>query len=236
MSRYSYPRPFRSLLLLTVVASLSLLLAACGKTPVSTPAVVVIVPSATANEPAPELSAANRAMLQSAGATSTQADAYIVNPTPGQPTEVPLTPRRADGQVEYGPRRGLLLDQNVSRVSALLRSEAASGPFDLLGMIAAGVRVTSPPGTLLILSSGLSTAGGFDLRVVGWGADPASIAGQLKQRGHFLTWPAGVSSSLALAIRPAGSRHCRCRSARPSRPTGWPSAELRQPPDARRTR
>ena len=183
MSRYSQPGPFRGLLLLTVVATLSLLLAACGKTPVTAPDVIVIVPSATANEPAPELSAENRGMLLSAGATSTQADAYIVDPATGQPTEVPLTPRRADGQVEYGPRRGLLLDQNVSRVSALLRSEAASGPFDLLGMIAAGVRVTSPPGTLLILSSGLSTAGGFDLRVVGWGADPASIAGQLKQRG-----------------------------------------------------
>ena len=183
MSRRSQPGPFRSLLLLTVVATLSLLLAGCGKTPVTTPDVIVIVPSATANEPAPELSADDRSLLLSAGATSTQADAYIVDPATGQPTEVPLTPRRADGQVEYGPRRGLLLDQNVSRVAALLRSEAASGPFDLLGMIAAAVRVTSPPGTLLILSSGLSTAGGFDLRLVGWGADPASIAAQLKQRG-----------------------------------------------------
>jgi len=183
MSRYSQPGPFRGLLLLTVVATLSLLLAACGKTPATTPDVIVIIPSATANEPAPELSAENRSMLLSAGAASTQADAYIVDPATGQPTEVPLTPRRADGQVEYGPRRGLLLDQNVSRVGALLRSEAASGPFDLLGMIAAAVRVTSPPGTLLILSSGLSTAGGFDLRLVGWGADPGSIAAQLKQRG-----------------------------------------------------
>jgi len=183
MSRYSHPHPFRSLLLLTVVVTLSLLLAACGKSPVTTPDVIVIVPSATANEPAPELSASNRSMLQNAGATSTQADAYIVNPTTGQPTEVPLTPRRADGQVEYGPRRGYLLDQNMSRVGQLLLQQAASGPFDLLDMIALAVRVTSPPGTLLILSSGLSTAGGFDLRLVGWDADPSSIAAQLKQRG-----------------------------------------------------
>ena len=83
------------------------------------PDVIVIVPSATANEPAPELSADDRGMLENAGATSTQADAYVVNPATGQPTEVPLTPRRADGQVEYGPRRGYLLDQNVSRVGQL---------------------------------------------------------------------------------------------------------------------
>jgi outer membrane protein OmpA-like peptidoglycan-associated protein len=85
--------------------------------------------------------------------------------------------------VEYGPRRGYLLDQNMSRVGQLLQEEAASGPFDLLSMIASAVRVTSPPATLLILSSGLSTAGGFDLRLVGWDADPSSIAVQLKQRG-----------------------------------------------------
>ena len=184
MSRYcSHPHPFRSLLLLTVVVTLSLLLAACGKSPVTTPDVIVIVPSATANEPAPELSADNRGMLENAGTTSTQADAYVVNPATGQPTEVPLTPRRADGQVEYGPRRGYLLDQNVSRVGQLLQEEAASGPFDLLSMIASAVRVTSPPGTLLIISSGLSTAGGLDLRLAGWDADPSSIAAQLKQRG-----------------------------------------------------
>ena len=183
MSRYSYPRPFRSLLLLTVVVTLSLLLAACGKSTVTAPDAIVIVPSATANEPAPELSADNRSLLENAAATSTQADAYVVNPTTGQPTEVPLTPRRADGQVEYGPRRGYLLDQNMTRVGQLLQEQAASGPFDLLDMIASAVRVTSPPGTLLILSSGLSTAGGFDLRQVGWDADPSSIAAQLKQRG-----------------------------------------------------
>ncbi len=184
MSRYcSHPHPFRSLLLLTVVVTLSLLLAACGKSPVTTPDVIVIVPSATVNEPAPELSADNRSMIEIAGATSTQADAYVVNPATGQPTEVPLTPRRADGQVEYGPRRGYLLDQNVSRVGQLLLQEAASGPFDLLSMIASAVRVTSPPGTLLIISSGLSTAGGFDLRLVGWDANPSSVAAQLKQRG-----------------------------------------------------
>ncbi len=183
MSRYSYPRPFRSLLLLTVVVTLSLLLAACGKSTVTAPDAIVIVPSATANEPAPELSADNRSLLENAAATSTQADAYVVNPTTGQPTEVPLTPRRADGQVEYGPRRGYLLDQNMTRVGQLLQEQAASGPFDLLNMIASAIRVTSPPGTLLILSSGLSTAGGFDLRQVGWDADPSSIAAQLKQRG-----------------------------------------------------
>jgi outer membrane protein OmpA-like peptidoglycan-associated protein len=183
MTRSSPLRPLGTLLSVTVVAALSLLLAACGKSPSSTPDVIVIVPSATANEPAPELAADNRGMLEDAGATSTQASAYVVDPSAGQPTVVPLTPRRPDGQVEYGPRRGYLLDQNVDRVGQLLRGEAARGPFDLLRMITSAVRVASPPGTLLILSSGLSTAGGFDLRQVGWDADPGAVAAQLKHRG-----------------------------------------------------
>ena len=236
MSRYLPPRQLRDLLLLTVVAALSLLLAACGKAPASIPDVIVIVPSATANEPAPELAPDNRSLLEQAGATSTQADAYIVNPTTGQPTEVPLTPRRADGQVEYGPRRDYLLSQNVNRVGQLLQGEAAGGPFNLLDMIASAVRVTSGPGTLLILSSGLSTAGGFDLRQVGWDADPSSIAAQLKQRGLLPDLSGWRVIFSGLGDTAAGSHRCPCPSKRRSRPTGWPSAMPPERPPARRTR
>jgi outer membrane protein OmpA-like peptidoglycan-associated protein len=143
----------------------------------------VVVPSATANEPEPVLAPADRALLYHAGATSTRGVAYVINPATGQPTRVSLTPLRAGGQVEYGPRRDYLLQQNVNRVQQILRTEAATGPFDLLQLISTAVRATSHPGTLLILSSGLSTAGGFNLRTVGWDANPASVARQLKERG-----------------------------------------------------
>lgn len=167
---------------LVTLLPLSLLITGC-QAPSHTPKTVVVVPSATANEPAPVLAAADRALLSQAGATSTQGVAYVINPATAQPTRVGLTPRRAGGQVEYGPRRDYLLRQNVNRVQQVLRAEAATGPFDLLQLISTAVRVTSHPGTLLILSSGLSTAGAFNLRTVGWDADPASVARQLKQRG-----------------------------------------------------
>lgn len=181
----------KSFLLLTVVAGFSCAIAACGKAPSSTPDVLVIVPSATANEPAPELAASDRGMLQTAAATSTAASAYVVDPATGQPRKVALTPRRADGQVEYGPRRATLLNQNVGQVERVVQSEAAAGPFDLLGLLASATRVASPPGTLLVVSSGLSTAGGFDLRQVGWDANPATVAAQLKDRSllpHLAGW------------------------------------------------
>jgi outer membrane protein OmpA-like peptidoglycan-associated protein len=76
-----------------------------------------------------------------------------------------------------------VLAANVNRVQEILGREAANKPFDLLGLLAAAVRVTSTPGSLIVVSSGVSTAGGFDLRQVGWDASPRTVAAQLKQRG-----------------------------------------------------
>lgn len=173
----------RSLLLAAGACALTTLLIACGKVPDNTPDVFVVLASATANEPAPELSSADLSMLTSAAGASTQATAYIVNPTTGVATAESLTPRRPDGQVDYGPSRDSTMAQNVQRVQHLVSEEAASGPFDLLGMIGNAVRATAHPGTLLVISSGVSTAGGFDLRQVGWDANPATVAATLGQRG-----------------------------------------------------
>lgn len=180
---YHYSRQLvQGLAPLVVLAAVLWLVAGCSKVPTQ-PDVIVIVPSATANEPDPSLAASDLTLLDNAASRSNQATAYVVNPSTGQPVTVSLTPRRSDGQVEYGPRRGDLINQNVSQVQRLVEAEAATGPFDLLNMITAAVRVTSTPGTLLVVSSGLSTAGGFQLQAVGWDASPSSVAGQLKSQG-----------------------------------------------------
>ena len=145
--------------------------------------VIVIAATATANEPAPALSLADVALLQATGESSTSAVAFVVNPANGQAAQLPLTPRRSDGQVEYGPRRPQLLAQNLSRVESQLSNEAATGPFDLLNTMLDASRVSSPPATMLLLTSGVTTSGGFDLRQVGWAESPASAAAALKQRG-----------------------------------------------------
>ena len=160
----------------------SLLIAAC-QPPSHNSENVVVVASATANEPAPELAPADRSMLRTAGSSSTRAVAYVVNPNTGNPRQVSLTARRADGEVDYGPDRDRRLTANVNQVQELLNTLSANGPFDLLTMIGQAVRVTSVPGTLLVLSSGLSTAGGFDIRQVEWGADPHAVAVWLNRRG-----------------------------------------------------
>jgi outer membrane protein OmpA-like peptidoglycan-associated protein len=160
----------------------SVLLTGCQSSS-DTPKIIVVVTSATSNEPAPVLSAPDRAMLRNAGSTSTRAAAFVVDPNTGQAREVSLTPRRVDGEVDHGPDRDRKLTANVNRVQQLLNTLAASRPFDLLAMITQAIRVTSRAGTLLVLSSGLSTAGGFDLRQVGWGANPQTAAAALRRRG-----------------------------------------------------
>jgi outer membrane protein OmpA-like peptidoglycan-associated protein len=206
---------------------------------------IVIAATATANEPAPALSTADTALLQKAAGSSSAASAYLVSPATGQATQFPLTPRRADGQIEYGPRRGPLLAQNLSRLTTQLRREAATRPFDLLTTMLEASRAASGPGTMLLISSGITTGGALDLRQVGWAAPAASIAATLKRRGYLPSlagWtvifsglgqaagrqpalPLPQQTALAqdwLAIcRAAGAARCQIDdSSRPLRPSG----------------
>jgi outer membrane protein OmpA-like peptidoglycan-associated protein len=173
-----------ALLVLTAVSTLTGLTGCVvGVSEAGTTDAVVIAATATANEPAPSLSAADLQLLNSVAQHSSNGIAFVVSPAGGQSARLPLTPRRTDGQIEYGPRRPQLLSDNIRRVQDRLRAEAAGGRFDLLDTILAASRVTPAPATMVLLSSGVSTAGGFDLRQVGWAEPPAAAAAALKSRG-----------------------------------------------------
>lgn len=144
---------------------------------------VVIAATATANEPAPALSADILQMLQSADVTDPGTTAYIVAPGGGQPTILSLAPREAVSQADQGPAREKDWAAELSTAQRLLQHEAAHGPLDLLATLADAARAVSPPATLIVVSSGLSTTGGFDLQDVGWDANPSTVADELKALG-----------------------------------------------------
>jgi outer membrane protein OmpA-like peptidoglycan-associated protein len=175
-------RPVARAVLAAAALSAAGVLTACQPPP-DNPMVIVVAASATSNEAAPVLAGPDRALLRGAGQASTRATAFVVNPNTGQARQVSLTPRRADGEVDYGPDRSGKLAASVNRVQQLLDTLTDRQPFDLLTMMAQAVRVTPRPGTLLVLSSGLSTAGGFDVRQVGWGAEPRAAAESLDRQG-----------------------------------------------------
>ena len=164
----------------------------CGR-PTEGTTVVVLV-SGTAHEPRPSLTPRAERELRRAADSGDAGDgrngkgsvAVVTSadtPAGGQPPEVlPLTPRRANCEVEHGLQRDNLIDANITRVEDAVAARAAVRPgLDLLAGIDDAVRGLEP-GVLIVVSNGLSTAGGLDLRQVGWQAQPADLAAQLEQR------------------------------------------------------
>ncbi|MEV4050882.1 hypothetical protein AB0J55_06810 [Amycolatopsis sp. NPDC049688] len=160
---------------------------------------VVLVASAGANEPRPVLTEAARKILLDAansGNASPQgsgnSSVALVSAADGADSrEIVLTPRRADGSLEHGLQRPSLIERNVQAVADAVAATVAARPgLDLLGGIDAAVRGVAP-GRLVVVSSGLSTAGAFDLRQVGWDAQPATVADQLAAKNalpHLENW------------------------------------------------
>lgn len=152
---------------------------------------IVVLASASTNEPRPSLPPGIESRLAEAAHSQNATDGKngkgslaIVTSADGETAQtLPLTPRRANGAVEHGLQRENLIDANVQRVSDAVGGLAAIRPgVDLLSGIDNAVRGVGP-GTLVVLSSGLSTAGGFDLRRAGWQVEPVALATELKTRG-----------------------------------------------------
>jgi outer membrane protein OmpA-like peptidoglycan-associated protein len=153
--------------------------------------IVVVLVSGTAHEPRPSLTSRAEQALRDAANSDDASDGRnsrgsvaVIASADGEPREVlPLTPRRANCAVEHGLQRPALIDENIERVRVAVASRAAVRPgLDLMEGIAEAVRGLDPA-LLIVLSSGMSTEGGFDLRQVGWDEDPSRLVAHLTQHG-----------------------------------------------------
>lgn len=81
-------------------------------------------------------------------------------------------------------QRQAVIATNITEITTAIRGAPASSEdgVDMLTTISNAVR-GSGTGTLVILSSGLSTRGELDLRQIGWDADPQSLAVRLRTNG-----------------------------------------------------
>lgn len=152
---------------------------------------VVVLTTGAKHEPRPMLTARALAALRDAAQSRNVTDGLggigsvaLVATADGHLSEsLPLTPRRDNGEVEHGLRRDDLIEANVRKVSDTVADTTATEPgMDLLQGIDDAVAGVDD-GVLILVSNGLSTDGGFDLRQVGWQADPEHIAAQLRERG-----------------------------------------------------
>lgn len=115
---------------------------------------------------------------------------------------VDLTPRRPNGQVEHGPRRDGLVEQRLADLDATVdRAAATTSSVDLLAAIGQAVRLGATE--VHVLTAGLSSTDPFDMRVIGFDADPSTLAADLA-RTRTLPDAAGRTIVLSGLGRVAG--------------------------------
>ncbi|MBT9298999.1 OmpA family protein [Rhodococcus sp. GOMB7] len=149
---------------------------------------VLLVATATANEPAPALPNSAHALLERA-AQSMKGTAQVLIPKSGQVEaqgpRIPVTVMRGD-EVEQDPTemaRGLV--EITGKINDSL-SPLASGQIelDLLSGLVGAARLAENS-TIVALSSGLQTTGLADFAGLGWSFDPAAVAADLDARGFI---------------------------------------------------
>lgn len=201
------PHRFRAAGLILVALALPLVfLTACRGAQAAIPqqraaapgGVIVVLVTGMPTEPAPQLTPRAEVLARTVAESMAAKDGpngptglgVVVAAGSSAPVVMELTPRRANGQIEHGLQRASLIDERLAAFKASVgATRSSAGPLDLLDAIDHSTEGYES-GTLVIVSNGLSTAGGLDLRKLGWSADPSTIARQLDDR-HLLPHLAG---------------------------------------------
>src|SRR6476661_4498379 len=152
---------------------------------------VVVEVAGTSNDPRPTLTSHALDVLRAAAESDDARDgrgargsiALVVSTDGTVRRPLPLTPRRDNCEVEHGLQRERLIHANLGQVlGAVATTSAATPGLDLLAGTDNAVRGL-PSGTLIVVGNALGTAGGFDLRQVGWTTPPQDLVRQLDERG-----------------------------------------------------
>jgi outer membrane protein OmpA-like peptidoglycan-associated protein len=169
----------------TLVALALGLAAGCAAAgPEPTPTVFAVVVAHHDTELAPALSDGEREHLGRAASDGRAAPVLVLAAGAPGAAKVDLTPRRPNGQVEYGPRRDVLAAQRLDDLDAAVdRAATTTSSLDVLATIGSAVRLGATE--IHVLSAGLSSTDPFDLRVSGFDVDPRRLADDLL-RAHAL--------------------------------------------------
>ena len=146
---------------------------------------VIVLSTASGNEPAPALTAGVTATLLHAADSNHGRAVLLTAAGNDSPATIDLAARRRNGDVEYGAQRRTLLISRVAAVSRVLRTKrttTASG-VDLLQGLAAAARLITPGSVVVVISSGLSTTGAVDWRQLGWNVEGKTVARELDAHG-----------------------------------------------------
>ncbi|WP_282777493.1 OmpA family protein [Nocardia sp. CC201C] len=187
MSIPRVPRSWHPLVFLTLALALLGVISGCS-TKQAEPQSITIVVTATAAEPAVDLTAAVEERLTAMAAASDAPGGALVRivwSVTAPPITVDLTPTRSNGEIEHSPgARQKKIAQAVMDLSARLQAITADRPgLDVLGLVDRASLL--PPGDLVVISSGLSTENPTDWRQLGFDSEPDSIAASVRQQGRL---------------------------------------------------
>lgn len=142
----------------------------------TTSGIVVLAATATSAEPRPTLPPEVIAELTALGARDDACAVLIVGSRDNVTiTTMPITPYRANGQLERGSHRSAALQANIRAIAdALAKAQSVHPGLDTLGLLHE-VASRYAPSTVYLVTSGIQTEAPIDLREWQWDADPGTI-------------------------------------------------------------
>lgn len=172
----------RVAVVLVAASSVMAFLTACSASGPSQPAPVVIV-SLSANQPRATLTSALEKKFVSYAASAVDVGAAkveLVGAT-GAIQTIDLTPMRGSQLEQSHPEQ--VAARNVAELEQRLAGMATTKPGnDPLAALSIGARNAAPGSDIYQIGSGLPTVNPLDMRVIGWGVDPAELAADLSHR------------------------------------------------------
>ena len=157
----------------------------CAADAVQSADTLVIAATATSAEPVPRLPASITDRLRRVASTGTPTCVLIVGPD-DELQAVDITPRRPGGAVENGPDRARKVTVNVADLDGTVAGLARRAPgLDPVAALDAAARRHPTPGTVVLITSGVSTVDPADVRALGWDVDAVAVARDLTAR-HLL--------------------------------------------------
>lgn len=168
---------FKKILAILLASAASCLALAGCRAPAS-PAPLTIAVTGTAHEPAPDLQVLAGRITRHAADALNPGDGKVTVIVQGrQGVTVDLTPMTGD-QVDAQPVTATRkITARMPALEATATRGAATGGNDPIGVLDQGLQVTPAGGTLVLITSGLSTVSPVDLRQAGdWIGHPVAFA------------------------------------------------------------
>lgn len=167
---------------ITIAMTTAFLTACSDSVPSQQPAPVVVV-GLSANQPRPNLTPAVEKKLVSYATSAADVGAATIRlVSAGRIQTVDLTPMRGTQLEQSHPEQ--VAERNVTEFEKMLASLATTTPGnDPLAVLSTAARNAAPGADIYLIGSGLSTVNPIDLRVTGWGVNPAALAADLSRRG-----------------------------------------------------